>query len=313
MGGDPRVVLIAGTGQNGATILCRMLGALPGVVAVGELGHLWDKGLLDGRPCGCGRPFAECPFWRAVGEEAFGGWANVDGRAVTRLRGTLLLRRSPLPHPFALPLILRPGLAPPAYRRALASYGDLLARLYRGIAAVAGARVVVDSMKVPAHVYAVALRPALDAAVLHLVRDPRGVASSNLKPVQRQGAGMRVRRPPLKAAARWLWINEAFHVLSRRVPTTVTRYETLVSEPERELRRIEAALGLPAETAFLADGVVRLPDDHLVAGNRVRFERGELLLRPDDAWKTALSPAQRRSVTALAAPLLRRYGYSAGG
>ena len=53
-----RVLLIAGTGQNGATLLSRVLGSLPGFCSIGEIGHLWDKALIDERPCGAVDRFA---------------------------------------------------------------------------------------------------------------------------------------------------------------------------------------------------------------------------------------------------------------
>ena len=43
-GDPPRVLAIAGTGQNGATLVCRLAGSVQGAFAVGEIGHLWSKG-----------------------------------------------------------------------------------------------------------------------------------------------------------------------------------------------------------------------------------------------------------------------------
>jgi len=309
-----KVLCIAGTGQNGATLLCRLLGELPGCVPVGELGHLWDKGLILDRECGCGAPFHACSFWIRVGEEGFGGWQNVDARHVTALRGKLLLRGTPLPHPFALPLILQPGLSS-SFDRALAEYGDHLVRLYRGIAAASGNAIVVDSMKVPAHVYAVSQRRDLDVHIVHLVRDSRGVANSNVKVVKRQGEGYRVRRSPTKASLRWIWINESFRILARRgVPTTVVRYETFVRSPREELMRIARDTGVAlkeTDLAFVHGSKVRFAEDHLVAGNRMRFEREPVALTPDEGWRTGLTPHQQRMVTLLTRPLLRRFGYEA--
>src|SRR2546428_11635763 len=169
-------------------------------------------------------------------------------------------------------------------------------------------------MKVPAHVYAMALRPGIDARVVHLVRDARGVAYSNVKVVKRQGADFRVRRRPTKASARWMWINESFRVLARQggVPTLVVRYESFVSSPARAVERIADFAGVPLGPGAL-DGIdgtrVKLPEDHLVAGNRMRFESGVIQLRVDDAWREQLKPGQRRAATLVAWPLLRRYGY----
>ena len=55
-----------------------LLGELPGCVSVGELCHLWERGVLENRLCGCGAAFSDCPFWSQVGEAAFGGWAAAN-------------------------------------------------------------------------------------------------------------------------------------------------------------------------------------------------------------------------------------------
>jgi len=309
-------LLVAGTGQNGATLLSRVLGGVPGFLSIGEIGHLWDKALIDGRECGCGRSVRACPFWSVVGDQAFGGWDAVDARHATRLRGSLLFKKLPVPHPFALPFILHPGLSA-SYRRKLDEYGALMERLYRAVASVSGAQVIVDSMKVPAHVYAMSLRPGIDGRVLHLVRDPHGVAYSNQKVVKRQGERDRVRRRPAKASLRWTWINESFDVLARHgVPTEVVRYESFVRHPREEVRRIAAFAGVSVEETALetiAGNLVQLPQDHLVAGNRMRFASGEIELRVDDDWARQLTPRQRRSVSLMTWPLLRRYGYRPSG
>jgi hypothetical protein len=307
-----RVLLIAGTGQNGATLLSRVLGGLPGFWSIGEIGHLWDKALIDQRPCGCGRSVRECPFWSEVGDHAFGGWGSIDAKHVAGLRGSLLFKRFPVPHPFALPLILHPGLSA-SYRKNLREYGDLMEQLYRSIASVSGAQVIVDSMKVPAHVYAMSLRPGVDGRVLHLVRDARGVAYSNQKVVEGKTEHGRVRRRPAKAALRWTWINESFAILARHgVPTQVVRYESFVRRPGEEARRIAAFAGVGVDEAALSSisgDVVQMPADHLVAGNRMRFASGPIKLHIDDEWAHKLTPGQLRSVSLVTWPLRRRYGY----
>jgi len=42
-GSPPPVLAIAGAGLSGSTLLCRMLGELPGFVAIGEVGRIWER------------------------------------------------------------------------------------------------------------------------------------------------------------------------------------------------------------------------------------------------------------------------------
>lgn len=311
-----RLLCIGGTGQNGATLLSRLIGQMPGFVVVGEIGYVWDKALIENVECGCGRPFQDCPFWTRVGQEAFGGWDRVDPQEALRLRGAVKLKGRPFAHPLSLPLVLKPSLWP-RYREDHARYSEMMMRLYEAISTVSGNAIIVDSMKRPSHVYMMRDLPGVDLRVVHLVRDSRGVAYSNLKWVQRQDAtraNFRTRRPPWKAAGRWMWINVAFHALARLgVPSIVVRYEAFVRDPKHELAAIARFSGSearPGDLAFIEGNEADLAADHLVAGNRMRFESGVLRLKVDEEWRRRLTRAQRRVVSTVTWPLLRRYGYS---
>ena len=43
--GPQRVLFIGGLGRSGSTLIEKLLNELPGMVAVGELVHLWERGL----------------------------------------------------------------------------------------------------------------------------------------------------------------------------------------------------------------------------------------------------------------------------
>lgn len=326
------MLCVGGTGQNGATLVSMMLGRLPGFVAVGELGRIWDKGLLENQLCGCGVEFRGCPFWARVGELAFGGWDAVDGYEAARLRESVRMKRRirplprrpipelrQLPSRQALPFLLLSDLWP-EHRASRRRYAALMRRLYDGIGRASGGAVIVDSMKVPYHVFLVRGIRGLDVRVLHLVRDSRGVAYSNLKWVrkqsQRSGKVYRGRRHPAKTGLRWATINLAFHVLAMRgVRVSRARYESVVRSPRDELARIADFAGSTVgskDLAFVRGNEADLPPDHLVAGNRVRLESGPVKLRVDDEWRERLDPRQRRLVAAITWPLLKRYGYDVG-
>jgi len=311
----PRILAIAGTGQNGATLYCKMLGELPDVVAVGEIGRLWEKGLVEDVECSCGQAFSSCVFWSAVGREAFGGWERLDLVEARRLSARLTLGDRRLPHPFALPLILLPRFSR-RFRRDLGAYAALLRRVYDAILAVSGARVVVDSMKIPAHIFLLATRPEFDASFLQLVRDPRGVAYSNTKKVARQGSRadkpMRTQRTPRKTATKWLWFNASFELLrALGHPFTRVRYEDMVRDPITAVRvgAQRAGMDPPTSVSFLDGAVADLPPGHLVAGNRMRHQVGPIEVRLDEAWRDGLSRDDRRRVELITLPLRRRYGY----
>lgn len=307
------VLDIGGWGRCGSTLLDMMLGQIDGFVSAGEVRELWLRGCAEDRPCGCGSPFSRCEFWRQVGQEAFGGWDRLDLTTMLRVR----YRRD---RTWALPALL-------ARRRGeldddLRHYVDALARLLRSIAVVAGARVVVDSSKLPTHTLLLHRATDLDVRLVHLVRDSRGVAHSVhkqvVKTVSEGEPTLLPRHGSVTCALRYDLYNGAHHVLAareRREGRTMlrVRYEDLVEDPARWLldvaRHADPTVG--PELPFLDRGTreVSLAPSHLVDGNPVRFVQGPVPLREDGAWRSSLRAGERRLVTALTLPLVARYGY----
>lgn len=305
----PRILYVAGAGRSGSTLLGMVLGALPGCTHVGELRHVWERGVLENRLCGCGAAFSDCPFWTAVGERAFGGWSTDDARAqVRRLWATGRQRHFPL---------VATGLGPARFRAEARVYGELQERVYAAVAAVCGTPVIVDTSKSP--IYALTLRAqALDVRVIHLVRDSRAVAYSWTRTKATGDSSKTEYMPtfhPGHSTLTWISNNVAIDAVALRgLRPRVLRYEHLVSAPARELERSVADL-LP-ETARaalpdLADPEFAAGTQHTVAGNPMRMRTGPLKLRLDDAWRSEMRPADRLLVSAMTFPLLLRYGYDA--
>jgi hypothetical protein len=283
------------------------LGQAPSVAAVGELTYLWRRGLIDDQQCGCGTPFSACGFWQAVGKAAFGGWGEVDAAAMLELQRAIDRQRY-------LPLMIFPRLSR-KYASRLSEYRDAMSRVYVAIGAVAGATVVVDSSKHISDAFILRGANSFRFRVAHLVRDSRGVAYSWTKQVAKpetvhEGNAMR-RFHPGRMALRWMSYNLLFHLLSATgVPSLRVDYETLVARPQEETERILRFSGLaPVSLDAIEGRSVRLEPTHTVAGNPMRFTVGTLDLRVDDEWREKFPAGQRRWVTILTWPLLRRYGY----
>jgi hypothetical protein len=292
----PVVLFIGGYGRSGSTLLDRLLGSHgDGVVSAGELRHVWREGLVENRRCGCGEAFADCAFWRAVIGRAFEGRPPVDELVALQARvdRPRHIRR------------LATGRAPAPFRRDAARYAGVLSRLVRAVAAVAGAGVVVDSTKDASHGWILRATPGIDLRVLHLTRDPRAVAWSWQRRVLHPGSGQPMDRfSPTRTALGWVAVNGLISGLRRAgVPSLAVRYEDLVTDPAAVVGDVLEFAGVdrrPAAALVGARAVLR--DDHTVAGNPVRFARGEVELRVDDEWRTAMPARTRAWVGALAAP-----------
>ncbi|HYX84955.1 MAG TPA: sulfotransferase [Gaiellales bacterium] len=304
-----RVLYIGGWGRSGSTLLSHLLGGLDGMVAVGELRYVWQAGPAADELCGCGERFGECPFWQAVGREAFGGWDAVDVDEVLRLEADVLRHRN-------IPLLAFPRLFP-GHAAKVARYAELTARLYEAIRTVSGGALVVDSTKNPPYAYFLRRAPGIDLRVVHLVRDSRGVVHSWMKRVERPeitgGAAYFQEFSPWRAGVRWMECNLAFDLLRVfRTPTVRMRYEALAEAPASEVGRVLGKLGEDTDVTPLANGSVEISGQHSVRGNPMRFAHGRQGVRADDAWRRDMGDRPRRTVLALTWPLLWRYGYLRG-
>ena len=303
----PRIAFVGGFGRSGSTLLERMLNEVPGISAVGEAVHLWQRGLRDDELCGCGEQFSRCPHWRAVGEAAFGGWDQLDVDHVLALKAAVDRTR------------YVPSLAAPAVSakqaRAVDEYCELYRRLYRGVAAVTGDCVLVDASKHASLAYSLRRAGDLDLRVLHMIRDSRGVAYSWSKRVRRpeRDAEAMPIYSPARAAMLWTANNALFDLLARLgSPVYRFRYEDLLAEPARVFGEVLAHLGLPADESsvrFLHSDSAELGTSHTIGGNPMRFSTGRMSLRTDEAWRREMPPAARRQVSALTAWPLASYGY----
>jgi hypothetical protein len=314
MSGDPTVIYVAGSGRSGSTLLERTLGEMPGFVNVGELIDLFRRVAPRNERCGCGRPFADCPFWARVGAEAFGGWDAGLLASTHQLQRRVARQRH-------LPRLLAARFADQGFRDALTRYGAIYARVYRAIAAQAGASYVVDASKWPVQALAL-FRAGLDMRVIHLVRDVRGVAHSLAKadvprPHAVRETDVMWHVGPASAAARWVACQSEADLL-RRCGITVAsmRYEDFVGLTRRTVADALGVLGVPAtpsHLAHVANGRVSLGASHGLSGNPSRFQGGEVTLRMDEAWRQEMSRRDRAMVTAIGMPQLVRHRRQAAG
>ena len=307
MSAPVRVLYIGGWGRSGSTLLDRMLGSALGFFTTGELREIWYRGRIENRLCGCGNAFHDCAFWKDVGEHAFGGWDSEDAEARSAMR-------MQLDRPWHLPLLLAPSLSP-GYKRRHREYTSVLSKLYAALGTVSEAPVIVDSSKIPTYAMLLARARGIDLRMLHLVRDPRGVADSWQKQVQRVDGGNTDDMYQYSVGStivRYDMYNALTQTVGRwKTPYLRVRYEDLIAQPRATLERIaDFAWGSSVlNPGELSSGKVQFTSDHTVDGNPIRFERGTVELRLDDQWKTKLDGSTRRLVTAGTSPLLLNYRY----
>ncbi len=217
------------------------------------------------------------------------------------------LRRLPTLREWGVPLEevaarLRPGMAP----------GEAVGAVFETYAALRGKPRWGD--KTPLYMQYLDLLEGLfpDARYVHLIRDGRDAAVSFLD--MPEGIVTRTWAHPRSAAdfaCQWRSEVAAARKLGRRVGKErylEVRYEALVADPDRELRRTCAFLGLDYDPAMVAyAGRVD------VAG---KPHQRRLLLPPTPGlrdWRRELAPADAARFLAVAGDLLAELGYEPQG
>lgn len=303
----PTVVYLAGSGRSGSTLVERMLGGIPGYVNVGELIDLFRRVRAGDERCGCGLAFSGCAYWQEVGGRAFGGWDSPVVNHVASLQAQIARQRH-------IPLHLSPWKSAP-FRRTAALYRSYYARLYRALAVVAEARVVVDSSKWPAQGLAL-VGEEIDLRVIHVRRDVRGVAWSMTKrdfvrPQATARTELMASSGLASAAARWTTCQTEVDLLALTgLPLARMRYEDLVRSARGQVQRALEAVGLPVDASdleHLGTDHAWLGASHGLSGNPSRFTQGATRLRVDEAWRQQMSTRDRALVTTIGFPHLVRH------
>jgi len=303
-----KVLFVGGLGRSGSTLVEKLLNEIPGLFAVGETIHLWERGIRDNEKCSCGLAFDECPHWSEVGKLAFGGWDKVDLDRVIDLRWKVDRSRS-------FPQIIK------AHRSGDASaeqteYVNYLSAVLKASTEQAGnPEVLIESSKHLSTAALLSLDPTLDVRVLHLVRDPRGVAYSWTKKVKRPEAedDYMPTYKPTRTAGRWLTDNIGFEILNRNLKSVIVRYEDFLKTPSKSIESVVELLDLdnPVELDFIDGANATINSQmHSVAGNPMRFNKeNNVVLRTDEVWREKLNKKDRTLVKVISAPMMFKYKY----
>lgn len=308
-----RVIYIMGCGRSGSTVLDTLLGNRPNTVGVGEL-HMLSDSLADNAFCSCRQPIRDCEFWvevmrlwRPEGAREFVQYVAFQKKFESlRWMGSSSWLQ----------------LARERWLRRSAEFTTYLAetqRLYEAIAQVSGARVIVESSKLPIRAAVLRQIPGIDLALVHLVRDVRGVVWSCGKSIAAQAdAGVATAqsgRSLCRTVAYWSLVNRVASQVCRGAKSMRLRYEDLVVNPDESIRQIERLAGVGEFLPELADGggtslaEVPVKIGHLFSGNRLRMAE-QLTLRADTEWYERMPQTDQRWAAWLSRRLLREYGYA---
>jgi Sulfotransferase family len=299
---DPPLTVLCITGwfRNGSTIIGNILNEIPGFFHAGELHALWQNAAGKGRNelCGCGQPLTACPVWSEILASL-----RPPGTSLQEYADTVVHRQ--LGHARARHTwrVLDHGLHCDAVRE----HADLMARTYRAIADRTGARVIVDTTKIPGEAALLPNVPAVTPYFAHLVRDPRAAAYS-----WRHSKQYVYAMSAAKSTGYWDVFNLGSEAIARRYPerSLFLRYEDFIADPAAAIDALLQLCGEDRDANPVRGRVIELHVNHTVLGNPDRFQTGPTTIRnTDDKWRAGLPASAKLAAMTISWPLLGRYGY----
>ena len=250
----PKVVLIAGSGHGGTTILNMVLGQHPEIFATGKLRDFPHSGLFTGENvCSCGAPALACPFWSEIREHYLPLQQTPDQEKIPRLFEMICQ------------LSNRQVVCDVSHN---VGYAQQLA----------------DLDGIDLHMVHI-IRDGRGVVHSRIRKDYRigRLKSSRLQHVKRV----------FRVSRRWAWHRRQFAQLEKRLGGKAVHihYEELCRDPRAALRPAGECLGLDFDSigASLGSGqpFERVP--HLIRGNAVLRSKSDIVLRHDTAYRTAMS------------------------
>lgn len=301
-----KIIFIAGASRSGSTILSQLLGLMGGVSSLGEIAHIWERGLAENGLCGCGKNLRQCDYWTAVLNEAFpGGTEDHLDDFIEATSSAERFRHLPF-HLFSF--------AFPGFTEKVKFLSEQYLEIFRGAAFVTGDDLLVDSSK-HVHGHVLVTIPGIDLYVIHLVRDGRATTYSwsRTKVFEKQPEKTIYfpRYSPLVAAMHWSLDNLSAELLKFRAKRYLrVKYEDFARDPRETVKNIlDFAQFEYNEIPIAHDGRTVLDIQHSVSGNAARFRVGKTAIRIDDQWKSEMSRNTKFWISLVLFPLLLRYGY----
>lgn len=321
-----RLAYILAASHSGSTLLAMLLGAHPDACTVGEL-KADSFGDHEAYRCSCGKLLKECDFWNKV-HDAMRQRGILDyditraGTSILQVNSSYARRLlAPLPRNAFWEAARDIALSfSPEWRIHLETTQRRNAVLTDVVCEVAGAKIVIDSSKLPLRLKYLLRNPALDIKVIRLVRDGRAVSltytdewtfADAADPALRGGGLGQRRAPPrqniAEAAREWRRSNESADCVINRLPSDqwmLVRYEDLCAQPRQILERLCGFLDLDPTKINLN---FRSKTQHVI-GNGMRLDASSEI-RLDDRWRGVLSPEGLELFSMIGGTLNEEYGY----
>lgn len=301
------IVYIAGAGRSGSTILDLILSEGKGIISLGEFRQFWKTFIKKRALCSCNKSYCNCELWRYIIKDIFGKYEFNETEIDYYYNIQKIIERTPILNSIKQKKYFK------TFHREIQEYIEFMREIYDKVFIHTRNPIIIDSSKLP-HYLLILKKLPFEIKLIHLIRDPRGVAYSWTKSKFDFSINDYMKRHhPFTSSRMWIFYNLAIERLKSYFDNrTLLKYEDFCLNPKQAIQKIYKDLNLPYfNMPNIANNkiVVFQKEKHLIGGNPVRFSLNEILINEDREWIYNLSIKHKILVTIMTLPFLLKYKY----
>lgn len=290
-----QIIIILGYRRSGSTILAKALGCNSNCSAIGEINSFHKEIKNPESPCGCGKVYYSCKYWKRVIDEInIEKRTNVQktdkdfnvqiGSEITKWNNILLF----------IPTLLFNKLYNYKY---LQMKINNTFYLYKKLFEHSKSNVLIDSTKTLFRALVLASfqkKKGIEFKFIFLVRDGRAVLNSTQKGYyfinrndgSRDVTNVEIKKPE-DEVKNWRFANTLYYGILkvfRRKNHLIVKHEDFCNNPKETLERICIFSNIPYESKMLEIGK---HENHILGGNPSRIN-ATAIRQADDKWRNDL-------------------------
>jgi hypothetical protein len=299
-----KVVYIASNGRSGSTLLEILLGRHHKGFAIGEFHLLPFDFNNNNQPCGCGESVSNCDFWKKVVSDDI----DIINHPLFTLFREKYGKGKILRFNYIKSIFLKCEYFKICAKAKNDMYVNLNYQLFKSVLKHASTlknkpSFIIDSSKDLYRLLLLSCSDKIDLRVVHLTKSPEAYVFGAIK----KTTGLRKSVLTIRMSIRWIVENYLINKVGKisKVSYCHLKYDNLVSDPHRSLRKISEFIGENYDENMLSNCESKA--QHGIAGNLIRLKNGSI--KHDKSWIVLMPLVKKIIVRVICYPLKRYFKY----
>lgn len=277
----PKILFVLGYPRSGSTVFGEVLGKLENFIHVGEMERVFyprkdPAAFIPQKHCSCNERLYSCNFWKPYFDEMESEIRKYNKETDGRINTRELCR------------IKEQYIQKEIENEDTKRYAHVIYSLYKSLQ-IGEDKIVIDTSKELWYAKFLEDSNLFEVSYIHLVRDIRGVVYSRQKKLKNLNAATGKVSLNYKYliydTLKWNITNNKIAKFLKTKRSLIISYSDFVSNANETAAKVHAMyFDTPAANVVNDQNEFTTSVNHLIHGNRFRFERGTIKLNKDSRW-----------------------------